>query len=127
MITKSQDVPLYLSRLHIAIIEDYKKDFPLFNKKFNQDFTEQDDVLGGCYQRKAHTLIIINVDKHKRSYKDDFEVEVISTITHEAVHACNFIFNLKGIRLDSNNDEPQAYLTDWITREVYKTYLKTKK
>lgn len=33
-----------------------------------------------------------------------------SAVTHEAVHAANFIFLACGVGLDLENDEPQAYL-----------------
>lgn len=38
-------------------------------------------------------------------------------VVHECVHACNIIFLKKGIMLDYENDETQAYLTDWLYNE----------
>ena len=38
----------------------------------------------------------------------------------QTAHTVNYIFNDKGVKLDSYNDEPQAYLTGWISKELYK-------
>lgn len=126
LVTKSITVPIYGSRLHIAVTEDFIADMAQINKQFNNGFNEEDDVLGMVQQRGGHTLIIINLGKHKRIFKNNWEVELIGTITHEAVHACNTIFIQKGIQLDRNNDEPQTYFTEYISKEIYKLYLKTR-
>lgn len=126
MVAKSITIPIYGNRLHIIITEDFIKDIPKINKDFNNDFTEEDDVLGMSQQRLGHTLILINVGKHKRIFKKDWEVELVGTMAHESVHACNTIFNSKGIVLDSMNDEPQAYFTEYVVKEIYKLYLKHK-
>ena len=39
-------------------------------------------------------------------------------VAHEAVHAVNNIFKSRGIKLDINNDELQAYLTEWVFEQV---------
>ena len=126
LVTKSITVPIYGRRLHIAVTEDFIADMAQINKQFNNGFNEEDDVLGMVQQRGGHTLIIINLGKHKRIFKNNWEVELIGTITHEAVHACNTIFIQKGIQLDRNNDEPQTYFTEYISKEIYKLYLKTR-
>ena len=126
LVTKSITVPIYGSRLHIAVTEDFIVDMAQINKQFNNGFNEEYDVLGMVQQRGGHTLIIINLGKHKRIFKNNWEVELIGTITHEAVHACNTIFIQKGIQLDRNNDEPKTYFTEYISKEIYKLYLKTR-
>lgn len=47
----------------------------------------------------------------------------ISIIAHEVVHLVNYIFLHNGIELDRHNDEPQAYLTGWIFKQINKFYL----
>lgn len=126
MVTKLSKIPIYGTNLHIVITEDFMADIEEINKKYFNKFSEEDNVLGFSQQRGGSTLIIINVGKHKKLFKKVYEVELIATIAHEAVHACNQIFNLIGATLDSNNDEPQAYLVDHIVKEIYKSYLKHK-
>ena len=41
-------------------------------------------------------------------------------ITHELVHIVNRIFEFKGVKLDTRNDETQAYLTEYIFNEIWK-------
>jgi hypothetical protein len=127
METKSLTVPIYGNHLHIVIIENWDEDIIKVNKKFYNNFTKNDEVLGLSQQRGQSTLIIINVERHKKIYSGNIEIEIIATIAHEAVHACNTIFESKGIRLDVNNDEPQAYFVDYLVKEIYKCYLKHKK
>lgn len=42
------------------------------------------------------------------------------TIAHEAVHIVNYLFKQKGIKLDLDNDENQAYWTGWFYNEIEK-------
>ena len=41
----------------------------------------------------------------------------VSTISHESVHLCNYIFSYLGQELDTHNDEAQAYLTGYLAQE----------
>lgn len=41
-----------------------------------------------------------------------------SIIVHESVHIVNFIFHLNNIKPDIDNDETQAYLTQYIYKEL---------
>ena len=58
----------------------------------------------------------------------------LRNVAHESVHAANFIFSDLGIRIDVDNDEPQAYLVGFIADciekvqiEVVREKLKPKK
>lgn len=46
-------------------------------------------------------------------------------IAHEAVHLAGFVADICGIVPDFNNDEPIAYLVEWITDQAHK-FLKEK-
>lgn len=39
-------------------------------------------------------------------------------IAHEVVHLVNYIFKDRGVELDVDNDEPQAYLTGWLYNKI---------
>lgn len=41
-------------------------------------------------------------------------------IAHEVVHLVNMIMADRGFKPDFNNDEAQAYLTEWVTEQIYK-------
>lgn len=42
----------------------------------------------------------------------------LGTIAHEADHATSHVFKIRGIEADLDNDEPHAYLIDWIYRQI---------
>lgn len=42
----------------------------------------------------------------------------LSIIAHEAVHIVNQIYIDRQMKLDPDNDEPQAYLTGWVVGEI---------
>lgn len=126
MITKFIKVPIYANNLNIVITDDFTTDLPQINKKYFNSFDETDNVLGFNQQRGGSTLIIINVGRHKLIFKKVWETELIATIAHEAFHASNTMMNSFGAKPDAMNDEPQAYLLDWIVKEIYKCYLKSK-
>lgn len=41
-----------------------------------------------------------------------------SIIAHESVHLVNLLFKTIGAKLDINNDELQAYLTEWFFEQI---------
>ena len=43
----------------------------------------------------------------------------LSVLAHEIVHLINIIYRQKGIKLDTENDEWQAYLTSWLFKNLY--------
>ena len=127
MITQGLDVHPYGRRLHIIITGDFTKDYPEINKKYHQDLSEEDNVLGMSQERGAHHMIIINVGKHRKIFKGiNIECELADTIAHEADHLCNQLFKGIGATVDVNNDEPHAYLLGWIVKQITKNYLKFK-
>jgi acetone carboxylase gamma subunit len=46
----------------------------------------------------------------------------VGVMAHEAVHIADFIFTNCGITHDLDNDEPFAYLVEWIINELYEFY-----
>lgn len=43
----------------------------------------------------------------------------LSVLAHEIVHLINIMYREKGIKLDTENDEWQAYLTSWLFKNLY--------
>src|SRR5688500_7720328 len=46
------------------------------------------------------------------------EAPSADVITHEAIHAANFVYKKCGILHDVDNDEPFAYLAGWIAKKI---------
>lgn len=67
-------------------------------------------------------FVCASTDKNKETnfnvfFRTDVQHDLIA---HEIVHLVNAIYVSRCISLDPNNDEPQAYLTGWITGQVYR-------
>lgn len=43
--------------------------------------------------------------------------KALSTLTHECLHVANMILKAKGISVDLENDEAQAYLLGWLVKK----------
>ena len=127
MVTEVLDINPYGRKLHIIITGNFIKDCPKINKKYSQNLTEEDDVLGMSQVRQNHHLIIINVGRHRKFFKDiKLECEIADTIAHEADHVCNQLFMNIGAKVDVTNDEFHTYLLGWIVKQITRNYLKFK-
>lgn len=110
-------IPIYHQYLEIIICDDCEKEIEFINKKFYYEH-ERFDFCGYSEARGKVYFILLN-----KKYLLN-ETHVVSTISHEAFHITNFLFNRVGITPDSRNDEPQAYLLSWIVEKVYEFYKK---
>lgn len=100
-------IPIYQSELIIIQDKDWKK----VNKKYGT----QAEVRFGAFvfrhlKKSGRMQYVVCIDKDP-SY---------SLIAHECVHLTNHLFEDWGIKLDLDNDEPQAYLTGWFFNEIEK-------
>lgn len=117
MLYKKLNIPFYSQKLHIIISDDVEKEIDNIRKKFYPNL-QRYDFSGYSQAVEQHHLILINI-KHVKK-----EIDVISTICHEAFHITNFIMKRVGIDSDVNNDEAQAYLLSYIVEEVLKVWCK---
>ncbi|KKL55267.1 hypothetical protein LCGC14_2257120 [marine sediment metagenome] len=108
-------VPLFNNRLRLYDVNS--KGFKKIDKKYNVQISKAAGAF--CFEKtiKGYPTVIIVINK-KYYPKED----LAATIAHEAVHAVNFIFIMKGLIADRYNDEAQAYLTGWIVRECHKFF-----
>ena len=111
------EIPLYRGKLIVIIsncVEEVQRIIPEFNPR-------------GFY---AHTYLFnYRVDKadgeegYGLVFNFDHEDPPITpgVIAHESLHAVNMILDNRGVVEDFNNDEPVAYLLEWIVDRVYET------
>jgi hypothetical protein len=71
--------------------------------------TELIDISGCDGQTVFCADFVVIWSKHK-----DKSVESLSTLVHECVHAANMVLDHKGIPMNLENDESQAYLVEWL-------------
>lgn len=105
MIEKKIKVPILKDYIKIVVFEDYR----LINEMYNAEFTSTTEAVVTRWG-DAGVLALFRKDKL-----------TLQVLVHECVHIVNFIFKAKGIDLDIDNDELQAYLTDWVFNEINKT------
>jgi hypothetical protein len=49
-----------------------------------------------------------------------FKSGIAGRLSHEAVHAANFVLGSRGVVVSAKDDEAQAYLVQWIFDHCYK-------
>lgn len=94
-------IPIYNAFLFIGVYDDFEE----LNKQYNTDATNTTDAV--CWSCVNGTAVFFNKNKLKPN-----------VIVHECVHVVNRIFKEKGIDLDIDNDEAQAYLMDYIFEKI---------
>lgn len=57
---------------------------------------------------------------NKSHFKDSKDYHLVRVISHEIVHLVDYILDYSGIRNDSKNNEPRAYITGHVSEEVFK-------
>lgn len=105
MRTKKVKIPIYYGSLIIIVSDDYKE----VAKKYR--ITENVDLYGAFVWKQYKNDIaefLICIDEKITNH----------LIAHECTHLVNYIFKEKGIYLDLDNDEPQAYLMGWLFKEI---------
>jgi hypothetical protein len=108
---KEKEIPLYRGKLVIVLtnsVSEVKK----INPTYSHDFVYASTFFGN-WKGMQGFFVIFNFDHKNYAVYN-------GTITHEALHCANFIGEARGIVNDGVNDEPFAYLAEWITDEIYK-------
>lgn len=112
------NIDIYRTRVFFAISKDLGEESYLV-KNLDGNFGDCDAI---CFDRgSGYPVEIWLSEKHLDSN------DLLNTLAHETVHAVNFLFAKKGINLDIQNDEPQAYLTGFIFSRVYDEVQKYRK
>lgn len=110
MRTKRIKIPIYKGNL--TIIE--AKDLNEVSKKYKTP------------DLSNYGAVTLKDNNKYREYVVAFETDSFSNslIAHEVVHIVNYIYLDCGIELDRVNDEPQAYLTQFLFKEIEKFFQK---
>jgi len=102
MIKKTIDIPIYHCKLTIVL----DKDLSYVEKKYRTKSLSN------------YGAITMRVPNKFSEYIMAFEYGEGTIIAHEIVHLKNYIYQDRGIELDKFNDEPEAYLTGWLFKQV---------
>jgi hypothetical protein len=119
MISKAITVNPYVTEVYFikGSTAELAKDIKRFNKKHKVNFPI-DDYSGNTeeYLVDGYHIVVVAINTEINQNPE----YLVDTLAHEAVHATNLIFKHGNIKLDVNNDEPQAYLLGWFVGELYK-------
>lgn len=107
---KTFEIPIYFGKLRVIQAKNFSK---WAGKLAGLDTEESEkyDALVCSYFAKDGSIRYAAIFRLKHCTN--------STIAHEVVHLVNRILTDRGAKLDASNDEPQAYLTGWVTKKVY--------
>lgn len=99
--TKRVDIPIYRQRsyIHFGVTAE------VINYAF--DFNKVDFA----------GVVWVDEDEHLHVAFSEEHMD-IPTIAHEAVHMTNRLFSMVGAKLDSDNDEPQAYMVTFFVEAI---------
>lgn len=80
-----------------------------FKAMFDMDFIPQNEhAVASCINMTVDGVAVVVIW---------IKTEDLAHLAHECVHAVNKLMFTCGIILDHNNDEPQAYLVEWLFRK----------
>ncbi len=96
------DIPIYQCKLTIIL----DKDLSYMESKYETSSLSN------------YGAVTMRVPNKFSEYVMGFEYTDGSIIAHEVTHLKNYIYQDKGIELDRFNDEPEAYLTGWLFKQI---------
>lgn len=108
---KTIKIPIYDGKLILYQVDNW--DF------INQKYEHPDPLTN----RTCGTVLTNYTKSGNSEYIVAFNsVPLNSVIAHEAKHVVNLIFRDRGILLDVDNDEPEAYFLDWVFEQIEKFF-----
>ena len=145
-----QDKKKHKNNKKKLILDKYIQDiYPPYNLYVMVNYTEKDisklfvwddgaeiEPVGiDDYQGITYGLVYNKNDKDKllsvlvclNLKKFDDDIDAMNTIAHEAFHAVFRIFKHCNIYLSEDTNEPYAFMTGWVSKNIYNTYKKAKK
>jgi len=106
-------VPVYNAQ--VVILKGDMKDIYQFFK-YGTEPNEFDAFVTQRTDKEGYTTYYVCFNEGLKSH----------VIAHEVVHLVNAIFRDRYVKLDLNNDEPQAYLTGYLFEKILKYYYRNK-
>jgi hypothetical protein len=112
-------IPIYGGTLVVVIVTTSKEIVDMLKDDTLVDctgvaYTDEMKTNSGYHNRYT---IILNEEYGNLNY---------GVVAHEALHITHMVFENKGIRPSTVNDEPQAYLIEWVVNKVFKSLDKYK-
>lgn len=117
MILKKHKIPIYGGELWVCIANSFSKAIEQIENDTDIKIDKEKDDLRKCaaityqFYEKDRFRVLIILKPHSS----------VSFISHESLHAVNWIFQHCGVKYSLTNDEPQCYLLGWIVQRIINT------
>ena len=95
------ELPIYHGFVEVISCNNYNK----INKELGLNVDNSSTAF--AYRKAPHNYVLCFAVKND-----------LSIIVHEVVHLVNFIYEDHNIQLSKTNDEPQAYLTQYLFNQI---------
>jgi len=112
---KAKRIPLYRGYL-VIILSNSQKRVRKIIPEFHEPYIYAHSYFSNYKNRQGFFMILDPLAKY-RAIKS-------GVVAHEAVHLASMIAYRRGFEPDFNNDEPLAYLTEWIVDFAHQTIKK---
>lgn len=113
---KNLSIPLYKAKLVLIDTNDIGRMEKMFPGWDIEGYVFAHTIKGNIRGRDGfHRCIFIILNTHT-----DLSPITPGVIAHECLHAVGWIMDMKGCRHDIENDEPYAYLLEWMVNQVHK-------
>jgi hypothetical protein len=110
---KKFKIPIYFGHLEIYISDDWKATSDKHNLGVKECYYTGYDGLTHSTEYKNGTnryWILLKPDAKR------------STFAHESVHIASYLFRNAGVLADYENDEPFAYMVEWVCDKIELTF-----
>jgi hypothetical protein len=104
---KKYELEIYKAIIHIYFVDDIEKEAHRVTDNYNSG---KASAMSG--RMEAHGNYFMMFDEKDFNY---------SIAAHEASHIVSEIFNHIGAKKDTNNDEPECYLLEWLVKKIEET------
>lgn len=101
-------VPIYMKDITVIISNDKKKIFKIVPKSLF--FEDREIYAHTLIEPDGNIYILLNFNANSKITN--------GVISHEALHAANFLFSRIGYTTDQDNDETVCYLLEYIVDEI---------
>jgi len=108
---KNITIPIYFGTLQIVITDDIRE------AESKLRLEEIESPISFCSYVISNTKPN-GISRYTILIKPDASINII---VHESLHIVNMIFSERGIKHDTINDEPSAYLLGWVTDKINDT------
>jgi hypothetical protein len=106
---KETEFPIYKGRFVIILTNDDEKILKHLPEHEGQDLYAH--TYFTTYKGEDALIVLLNPD-------NPFDKITAGVVAHEATHVATALMTLRGINFDAKNDEPMAYLVEWVVDEI---------